>query len=86
MLKEILVAAILVLGIPSGFLIAWLCREELVQGRAWFKIIIFLSIIIAILSFVMMNIPVSLTMIFMIIVSLISLGKSFDKKWTNRRI
>lgn len=42
MLIELVVLA---LGIPVGFLIAWLARDELVQGRKYFRILIISSII-----------------------------------------
>jgi hypothetical protein len=43
MLSEIL---ILVLAIPVGYLLSWMARDELTQGRKWFKVIIVLSLIL----------------------------------------
>jgi len=85
MIKEILVIVIILLSIPAGYLIAWLCMDELVIGRRWFKLIMILSILLG-LIFLFYNIIIALTMFFILIVALISYRKSFDKKWTKRRI
>ncbi len=82
----IFAAIILVLAVPVGFLIAWLARDELIDGRKWFYSIViasaFLSIVFAKLGYG--YITISLT--FITIVSFISLLKSRDKKWTKKHI
>jgi hypothetical protein len=83
MMFEIL---LLVLAIPAGFWIAWLARDELVQGRKWFRILIIVSII-GIIGFWIYGFPyISFTMGFILIVSFISLAKSDDKKWVKRKL
>ena len=77
---------ILILAIPSGYLIAWLARDELVAGRMWFKVLIYLSLIIGVIFYFLERFYISLTMGFIIVVSAISLRKSHDKKWTRKRI
>ncbi|MBI2451902.1 hypothetical protein HYV50_02365 [Candidatus Pacearchaeota archaeon] len=77
---------ILVLAFPAGYIIAWLCNDELVKGRKWFIFLIALSFIVEIISFVKNNLQIALTSLFIIIVSLISLFKSYDKKFIKRRI
>lgn len=84
--EEILSLIVLLLSIPTGFLIAWLCSDELIQGRVWFKAIILVSIIVFVLSYFYNLFVISFTMLFIIIVSIISLYKSYDKKWTKRII
>ena len=81
-----MVFIVLVLSVPVGLLVAWLCSDELVRGRKWFKIIIGVSFIIGIVAFLLSNLSVFFTSIFIIIVSLISFIKSFDKKWIGRVI
>jgi len=79
MLLEIL---ILLLAIPTGYIIAYLTPDELIQGRKWFKIIIVASIATAIFTYITGYNYITLTTIFMAIVSFISYVKSFDKKFT----
>ncbi len=78
MISEII---ILLLAIPSGYLIAWLARDELIVGRKWFRVLIILSIIVGIWFYLVDVIYVSWTAGFIFIVSLISLMKSNDEKW-----
>ena len=86
MIKEFVVAAVLILGIPVGYWIAWLCRDELIEGRKWFRSIIAISVLLAIFFFSIRNYIIVSTMIFILIVSFVSLMKSFDKSWTGKKI
>jgi hypothetical protein len=86
MIKEILVAAIILLSIPTGYLIAWLCRDELIVGRKWFRTLIIIALISGIIFLIYGNYIIVFTLLFMLIVTLISLIKSFDRKWTSRKI
>ena len=83
MLIEII---ILLLAIPSGYLIAWLARDELEDGKKWFRILIIVSIISGIWFYLIGLFYISLTSGFIFIVSLISLIKSKDKKWIKSKI
>ena len=86
MIKEMLIAIVILLGIPTGYLVAWLCRDELVEGRNWFKAIIFVAILIGIVMAIIGEYIILWTMLFIIIVTFVSLLKSRDRKWTKRRI
>ena len=77
---------LLVLAIPTGFLIAWMARDELADGRKWFRALIVASIALAALFWIIGLGYISLTLIFMAIVSFVSLIKSRDKKWTKKRL
>jgi hypothetical protein len=77
----ILNVVILLLAIPVGFLIAYLCRDELVQGRKWFQGVIALCFIGAIYFFIVENQIIVFSLAFLAIVAFISLLKSKDKKW-----
>jgi prepilin signal peptidase PulO-like enzyme (type II secretory pathway) len=82
MIGEIL---ILLLGIPAGYLIAWLGRDELLAGRVWFRVLVIVSII-GVVGFYLYGFSASAwTMGFVGIVSVIGLVKSRDKKWTRKR-
>ena len=72
---------ILILGVPTGYLISYLARDELKQGRKWFKLIIFLSLALG-LVFWFFNIEMSYSLFFLCTIAVISLWKSYDKKWT----
>ncbi len=76
---------ILALAIPSGYLIAWLARDELLAGRKWFLGIIILSVFVGTWSYFIGQGYIGWTAGFMIIVSFISLIKSYDKKWIKIR-
>ena len=86
MIKEMLIAIVILLGIPIGYLVAWLCRDELVEGRNWFKVIIFVAILIGIVMAIIGEDVILWTMLFITIVTFVSLLKSRDRKWTKRRI
>jgi CHASE2 domain-containing sensor protein len=73
---------LLALAFPIGYLIAWMARDELVSGRKWFKAIIGLSIMGAVIFLVLREWTALLTLGFIVIVSGISLWKSKDSKWT----
>lgn len=84
MIVEILV---LIAAIPAGFILAWLARDELVEGREWFRIIIIASVVLAVGAWIFgFGRYISLSLAFIAIVAFISLVKSKDKKWVKRRI
>lgn len=76
---------ILALAIPAGYLIAWLARDELMTGRKWFKILIFISAFLFGFFLLGEQIYAAWTALFILIVSFISLIKSWDKRWTKRK-
>ena len=79
MIVEILILAA---AIPTGFLITYLARDELIQGRKWFMVLIIAGIILGVTFYIMKRTPESLTSLFIAIVSFVSYKKSKDKKWT----
>ncbi len=84
MIQEIVAIVIALLGYPIGLLIARYTREELAQGRKWFRIIMLACLIVMALAFIftwgntLLFLVSSLT--FIILVSLASLVKSRKKK------
>lgn len=76
---------IILLGLPAGYLIAYLCRDELVDGRVWFEILIVLSFILGIVFYLKDSMYVTWTLAFISLISLVSVYKSYDKKWTKKR-
>ncbi len=67
---------LLLLAIPVGFLISWMAKEELKQGRRWFRILVIAGILGGIGFWIYGFIIESLTMFFICIVALVSLVKS----------
>jgi len=89
-MKEGFIAIILVLlAFPVGYLLAYLARDELIAGKKYFKMVIVAGIV-SIVCFIIFEIEdklrnsLTLTVIFIIIVSLISLIKSKDKKFVKK--
>ena len=83
MLLEIL---ILISAFPFGYLVAWLARDELLDGRKWFIAIIVASAIAGLVLLVLGEFASALTAVFIIIFTSVALWKSHDKVWTKRRI
>ena len=74
-----LIDFLLLLSIPVGFLIAWLARDELIQGRNYLLVLLILTFIGMIIF--LRNETVVLTLGFICITTWISYLKSFDSKW-----
>jgi len=83
MIIEIL---IVLLAIPIGFLIAWNARDELKQGKEWFRVLMIASVIVGIWFYLTGDQYITWTSLFIFVTSLISLIKSEDKKWTSNPI
>ncbi len=83
MAGEILV---LLLGVPAGYLIAWMARDELKEGRVWFRFLVIVSVISVIGFWIYGFDEGAWTLGFIGIVSVISLVKSFDKKWVRKKV
>jgi ABC-type antimicrobial peptide transport system permease subunit len=80
MLKILLTLMTLILAIPAGYLLAYLTKDELKQGRKWFKLLAILSLILGII-FSFFNLTISLSLAFIFIVSFISYWKSGHEKF-----
>lgn len=75
---------ILVLAIPTGFVIAKLAHDELIQGFVYIKTLTIISfVLMAVFSFYNEIITVSLG--FISIVSYISVIKRYDTAWAKER-
>ena len=78
--------AVLLLALPLGYLLAWLTREELVQGRLAFALIMAVSIagIIAVLFFsleISLKLSLVFALLFIFTASAVSMFKSYNKKF-----
>ncbi len=80
MLKLLFILILILLSVPSGYLLAYLCRDELIAGRKYFKLLTFISSLLAVI-FLFLNLTISLTLLVISILSSISLIKSYDKKF-----
>lgn len=72
------------LAVPTGFVIAKLAHDELIQGFVYIKALTIISfVLMGIFSFYNEVITVSLG--FISIVSYISVIKRYDKRWAKER-
>jgi len=75
MMKILIGIVVLILGIPIGNILAKNTREELKSGRKWFLLLIFLSLIGAVISLILRNDSLMFTFLFIAIVTSRSLVK-----------
>lgn len=69
-----------------GFFIAYLSRDELIVGRKWFRVVFIVFFVLGLAYFIYGMRIEGLASFDISIVALISYIKSFDKKWTSKRI
>ncbi len=72
---------ILLLAIPAGLIVAWYSRDELIQGRPWFKMIIIVSVVGVSWFWLLGKSVVSWGFGFILLFTLVNLVKSNNKKW-----
>jgi len=85
LIKILLNILVMLTSIPAGYFLAWLCKDELVDGRKWFKIILicfFVTLVLLLIFF--RNLNAILSVSYMIIVTFIALLKGRDKKFLRR--
>ena len=64
-------------AVPVGFLLAWLCDDEVVYAKKWFKIISFVLVLLILGSFfIYYDESIILVLIYFLIVTLIGLYKA----------
>jgi NhaP-type Na+/H+ or K+/H+ antiporter len=79
-LEKWLIIIILILGFPIGYLLARLCRDELKEGRRYFRVLTIISSILGII-FLFLNLEIGFSLVFISIVAYVSYFKSKDKKF-----
>lgn len=86
-LSAILYLLAMATAIPVGLFLAWLCDDEIVDGQKWFRIILYFLVLVGIVFlFVYQNIPMLLSLVYMIIVTCVSIFKGRDmSRAVNRR-
>jgi len=72
---------VLLLGIPVGYLLAYLARDELVVGRKWFKALVILGVVVGGWFALTGDYAVAWSSGFIAVTSFVSVWKSYDKKW-----
>ena len=77
--KILIGIAVLLLGIPIGDLLARNTKDELKEGKRWFMLIIFISMIGAVLNLIFSNDALLFTFLFIAIVTSRSLVKRKNK-------
>ncbi len=85
MITIILTALILASAFPVGYLLAHLCKEELKAGRNYFRVIAWVCLSgILVMILLYEDYSVILALAYVSIVSLISVEKSYDKKFVGK--
>ncbi len=83
MLREALFILVMLSSFPVGYLLAYLCREELVAGRKWFKLIAVISIVLIFVFMLLIQVDnwlaIVLTLVYLAIISLVGLKLSYRK-------
>ena len=79
-IKFVIAIIVLALGIPIGGYLAKQTKEELRHGRIWFKLIIILSLIGALIFLILGNDALLFALLFIAIVTSRSLGKRRKSK------
>lgn len=75
---------ILILAIPTGFVIAKLAHDELIDGFIYIKLLCEISFLL-VMIFSFYNEVITVSLGFITIVSYISLLKRYDKRWAVER-
>jgi hypothetical protein len=83
-LQEVLNIVLILLAFPVGYWIAYMARDELIVGRRWFRTLMILSAFVGIWFYLSGILYISLSCLFIFVISLIAYYKSFDKRWTKR--
>lgn len=80
MITIALYLGLMLTALPIGIFLAWLCKDELRAGRKWFFVILY-SLVISILVFLLVwsNVPILLSLSYMVIVTFVSLFKSVNQ-------
>lgn len=64
-------------SIPVGFLLSWLCNDEICYGKKWLKLILFVLILLmAVIYWFYYDLSVFLSLVYLFIVTLVSFFKS----------
>ncbi|MEM4259369.1 MAG: hypothetical protein QXS38_01230 [Candidatus Pacearchaeota archaeon] len=77
---------LLILAIPVGYLIAQIAREELNYGKVWFEALFIISIVLSGLFWLLGEKYISLTCLFIAVVSMVSVLIAKDKKTDKEKI
>jgi len=80
-IKILLDVIVMLTSIPIGYFLAWLCKDEIVY-RKWIFVIFYSFVVVFIVAFIFFSqLSIILSLVYMIIVTLISILKSKDKKF-----
>jgi hypothetical protein len=82
MISTILLIFIMALAFPIGYLLAYMCKDELLAGRSWFLALSLISFIAGSWFFLSDVNYISLSCFFAAIISGVAYWKSFDKRLT----
>ncbi|MDO8563935.1 MAG: hypothetical protein Q7R87_02915 [Nanoarchaeota archaeon] len=75
---------VLALAIPVGMLVAYMARDELIDGRKWFNVLFIVGVLAGVWFFLTGKNAEGYSSLFVAIIVIVSYIKSFDKKWTRK--
>jgi len=86
-MRNLLLILTLLAAFPTGYLLAYLARDELVSGRKWFVLLAIASVVasLPVAFYSSLRFPIILALFFIAIISLLAAWKSYDKKWVKKR-
>lgn len=77
MTQILLYIFVLATALPVGLLLAWLCADELLAGKKWFKIILYSLVLIDVIFLLFYrNIAILTSLVYMILITGISMFRA----------
>jgi len=80
-MQTLITILILVTSFPIGYLLAYLTKDELIDGRKYFIVVAIIGLILSLIFGFLGKLVIVLTLFYMVIVSLICIWKSYDAKF-----
>lgn len=81
-MNNIYIILILISAFPIGYFLAYLTRDEILKRRNWLISLAIIAFILSVIfNFIKVDVVVKLTLIYISIVSLMCVFKSYDKKF-----
>ena len=82
MIEVIFYILVLATAFPVAWLLAWLCDDELVSDKKWFKYTLYcLGIVLLVILIFYRNLAIILSLVYMIIILLMLLWFGKNTKW-----
>jgi len=84
MIQEVLLGLVLISSIPVVWLVAWFCRDELIAGRKWFKLIAIIGGVAGV-GFLFFNLAVGFGLLYLGVVGIVNLRMSYSERFMKKK-